>query len=200
MDPVGLLWSGSWSLCQTAVEAVLKGAPIVQIASEAAECSNGPPLKAYDIRHVSKEDNSNDLHRVRTRCRFKRSAGRPKANRNCVGSADESCRDELNRSSSHESSLSHQSVAAPNVEGERRETESLASEETAEASLLYGVEPESVTKPSDEADDGEIELELTLGFEPASRGHSVNPKNKRTNDTSYSSDDDGDCKMELGLH
>ncbi|KHN17315.1 LOB domain-containing protein 41 [Glycine soja] len=31
---VGLLWSGSWQLCQAAVENVLKGAPITPITSE----------------------------------------------------------------------------------------------------------------------------------------------------------------------
>ncbi|KAA8530568.1 hypothetical protein F0562_005277 [Nyssa sinensis] len=196
---VGLLWSGSWPLCQNAVEAVLKGTPIAQIASEAAECKSGPPFKAYDIRHVAKDDHSagsNDLHRVRTRCRFKRSAVKAKNSRASVGSADESDHEVLNPSLSHESSLSHQSEGAPNVDGECRETESLGSAETAEASLLCRVEPESVTKPDD---DGEIELELTLGFEPASRGHNVRQKKNRASEIYDSSEDDGACKMELGL-
>ncbi|KAI7748999.1 hypothetical protein M8C21_009905 [Ambrosia artemisiifolia] len=74
---VGLLWSGSWQLCQNAVEAVLQGNQITQIASDTAETNNGPPFKAYDIRHISKDENtagSCELHRVRTRGRFKRSA------------------------------------------------------------------------------------------------------------------------------
>uniref|UniRef100_A0A0A9D2P1 LOB domain-containing protein n=1 Tax=Arundo donax TaxID=35708 RepID=A0A0A9D2P1_ARUDO len=52
---VGLLWSGNWQMCQAAVEAVLKGAPIVHISSEAAAAAPAHLLhKAYDIRHVSK--------------------------------------------------------------------------------------------------------------------------------------------------
>ncbi|KAL0395956.1 UNVERIFIED_CONTAM: LOB domain-containing protein 41 [Sesamum calycinum] len=85
---VGLMWSGSWQLCQNAVEAVLKGAPITQIATDAAAAKNGPPLKAYDIRHVNKEDSLNDLHRVRNRCRFKRSAPKSKRSRVRVGSVE----------------------------------------------------------------------------------------------------------------
>ncbi|XP_043709160.1 LOB domain-containing protein 41-like [Telopea speciosissima] len=72
---VGLLWSGSWQLCQSAVEAVLKGAPVVQISSEAT-VNPCPPLKAFDIRHVSKDEKSaasQELHKVKTRNRFKRS-------------------------------------------------------------------------------------------------------------------------------
>ncbi|XP_008803551.2 LOB domain-containing protein 41-like [Phoenix dactylifera] len=52
---VGLLGSGSWQLCHAAVEAVLKGAPIMQIPSETAASTPVPPLKAYDIDHVSKD-------------------------------------------------------------------------------------------------------------------------------------------------
>ncbi|XP_059670579.1 LOB domain-containing protein 41 [Cornus florida] len=187
---VGLLWSGSWSLCQNAVEAVLRGEPITQIASDSAECNNGPPLKAYDIRHVPKDDSpagSSELHRVRTRCRFKRSATKTKVNRVSGGSGDE-----MNCSTSHESSLSHQSEAAPNVGGgESRETESLGSAETAEANVLLGAEPESVPEPTD---DGDVELELTLGFKSSSRG----PKKTRPC-VAQDSSDDGVCKMELGL-
>ncbi|CAN6336585.1 unnamed protein product [Urochloa humidicola] len=63
---VGLLWSGNWHLCQAAVEAVLKGAPIVQISAEdAAAAAPGPAhlhkaasaaaaaAACYDIRHVA---------------------------------------------------------------------------------------------------------------------------------------------------
>ncbi|KAF7134228.1 hypothetical protein RHSIM_Rhsim08G0082300 [Rhododendron simsii] len=160
---VGLLWSGTWSLCHNAVEAVLNGAPITPIASDSAECHNGPPLKAYDIRHVSKDDNSSgskDLHRVRTRCRFKKSAAKPKpSSRKCDV---DSGHDELNRSTSHDSSLSHQSEANA-VGGESREV----------ASIAPRAEPES-----ERAEDGEVELELTLGLEPVSRSRGVSVKGK----------------------
>lgn len=83
---MGLLWSGNWQLCQTAVEAVLKGAPVIQIPPETTdETANPIPmplLKAFDIRHVSRDHKTQqvDLHKVKvansTRTRFKRSSKR----------------------------------------------------------------------------------------------------------------------------
>ncbi|KAG7021607.1 LOB domain-containing protein 41, partial [Cucurbita argyrosperma subsp. argyrosperma] len=73
----GLLWSGSWQLCQDAVEAVLKGAPILSVSSETAVSHMGPPLKGCDIRHVSKQQGAapdSALRKIKTRRRFKRSA------------------------------------------------------------------------------------------------------------------------------
>ncbi|KAG6397644.1 hypothetical protein SASPL_143814 [Salvia splendens] len=110
---VGLMWSGSWQLCHSAVEAVLRGAPVTRMDTDAAEAKNGPPLKVYDIRHVNK-DKQTDPRRVTN----KRSGKRARLS------------EEVNGSISHESSLSHQS------------------------------EPPSSTG------EGEIELDLTLGFEP----------------------------------
>ncbi|XP_041005576.1 LOB domain-containing protein 41-like [Juglans microcarpa x Juglans regia] len=213
---VGLLWSGSWQLCQSAVEAVLKGAPITAITSEAAASDHGPPLKAYDIRHVSKDENSaasNDPHRVKTRCRFKRSVIKPRASKVGLGAADDSCLDvkpkwdggcctqELNRSTSHESSLSHQSELAANVEGESKETESMISVETAETSVLFLSEPKSGPKANEQGQDSEIGLELTLGFEPVWRANHVVPVKKRKVEACVggSSTGFGTCKMELGL-
>ncbi|XP_038978230.1 LOB domain-containing protein 41-like [Phoenix dactylifera] len=78
---VGLLWSGNWSLCQAAVENVLRGEPIVQISSDSAAAV--PPTKAHDIRHVAKKaDAAAELHKVaQLRPRFKRSGHdiKPKA-------------------------------------------------------------------------------------------------------------------------
>uniref|UniRef100_A0A2N9GGK6 LOB domain-containing protein n=1 Tax=Fagus sylvatica TaxID=28930 RepID=A0A2N9GGK6_FAGSY len=222
---VGLLWSGSWQLCQAAVEAVLKGAPITPITSEAAATDHGPPLKAYDIRHVSKDENSaasNDPQRVKTRCRFKRSVVKPKPGKAGLeldsGSAARDVKpssmcctttDEVNNgSTSHDSSLSHQSAFAPtNVEGESKETESMVSVETVEAtaSVLFRAEPESIPKPptpNEQAHDSELALELTLGFEPmTSRANRVVPVKKRKVVVGGcgSADVVGACKMELGL-
>ncbi|GLT34035.1 hypothetical protein SLA2020_085810 [Shorea laevis] len=193
---VGLLWSGSWQLCQAAVEAVLKGATITPIASEAAANGQGPPLKAYDIRHVSKDENSaasDDHNRVKTRCRVKR-AVKQKANK----PVDDSV--ELNRSTSHESSLSHQSDVAA-VDGESKETDSMISVETAEASLLFRAEPEFGTKPKERArDEAEVGLELTLGLEPVAlrADHVVVPVKKRRVE-GYGAREDSRCKVELGL-
>ncbi|XP_016495337.1 LOB domain-containing protein 41-like [Nicotiana tabacum] len=206
---VGLLWSGNWQLCQNAVEAVLKGAPVTPIASEVAVNNNGPPLKLpYDIRHINKDDNaikSNDLHRVRTRCRLKRSATNTKAtkaNPVCSGSGDESALEKVNGSTSHDSSLSHQSeaaaVSAPNAQCESREIESLQSAEMAEAEDSTAVEPASVSQVDDRAEDGEIELELTLGFAPFATSHGK-PKDTKRSEAVHLLDAAGECKMELGL-
>ncbi|OMO80196.1 hypothetical protein CCACVL1_13130 [Corchorus capsularis] len=210
---VGLLWSGSWQLCQAAVEAVLKGAPITPIASEAAANGQGPPLKAYDIRHVSKDENSaasNDLQRVKTRCRVKRSV-KSKLNKpvveeeNRAAEAEVRCyMDEGNRSTSHESSLSHQSELAA-MDGESKETESMVSVETAAASRLFMTEPEFGGKvPSEERvaeGGGEIGLELTLGFQPVvTRAcHVVVPVKKRRIEGYGTCEDSQTCKVELGL-
>ncbi|KAL6010892.1 hypothetical protein ACLOJK_001334 [Asimina triloba] len=73
VDPVygsaGLLCSGSWQLCQAAVEAVLRGAPIPQISP-----AEGRPtmMNGCDIRHVVRDDQSDAVHRVKPRSRFKR--------------------------------------------------------------------------------------------------------------------------------
>ncbi|KAG8373727.1 hypothetical protein BUALT_Bualt11G0054900 [Buddleja alternifolia] len=186
---VGLMWSGSWQLCQDAVEAVLKGAPITQMPND--DTKTGPPLKAScDIRHVNNSSGSNDLHRVRTRCRFKRSGAKSKRSQDRVGSAEETSYGEVIRSPSHESSLSHQSATAaePVMERESRHIESLGSAETAE--------PNS-NGATATFDDGEIELDLTLGFEPIKR--CVEPKELKPSEGVHSADDGRFCKMELGL-
>ncbi|XVF20817.1 hypothetical protein REPUB_Repub12eG0035400 [Reevesia pubescens] len=208
---VGLFSSGSWQLCQAAVEAVLKGSPITPIASEAAANGQGPPLKAYDIRHVSKDENSaasNDVHLVKTRCRVKRTM-KPKVNKpvveeNCTAEAEARCfADEGNRSTSHDSSLSHQSDLAV-VDGESKETESMISEETTAVSWLFPSESEFGGKVSEEITaegSGEIALELTLGFTPViSRAcNVVVPVKKRRVETYGTCEDSQTCKVELGL-
>lgn len=203
---VGLLSSGSWHLCQAAVDAVLKGLPITPVASEAAANSHAPPSKVYDIRHVSKDETAADLHRVRARCRFKRSGAKATSPSSSSAAAAElvpvqdeapKCSDdEPNRSTSHESSLSHQSeVVAPaaNAEGDSKETLSAASEETAERPLLFRA---AEREPEDRRPGGgeEIGLELTLGFEPVARANHVVPVKKRRFE-----DRGASGKMELGL-
>lgn len=129
---VGLLWSGSWQLCQAAVESVLKGEPITPINSETAANGHAPPLKAYDIRHVSKDETStaNESSKT-TRCRV-RKVIKPKPIK--------PSKDEL----SHESSVSHVSELAM-VDGDSKETESMVSEETEVVGLelTLGLEPVS---------------------------------------------------------
>ncbi|RDY04026.1 LOB domain-containing protein 41 [Mucuna pruriens] len=170
---VGLLWSGSWQLCQAAVEAVLKGEPITQITSEAATNGHAPPLKPYDIRHVSRDENSaNEIKKAKTRSRFKRTGGmlvKPKASKGTRTGFVIVEPETVNQTASHESGLSHLSEAAAMVEGESKESESVMSVET---SNLFHDEPVS-DRP------GEVGLELTLGFEPVSRARHVVPVKKR---------------------
>lgn len=194
---VGLLWSGSWQLCQAAVEAVLKGAPIVQIPSETAASTSVPPLKAYDIRHIIKDAESAtaaaaatpgckptaELHKVKkTRTRFKRS-GAKKATPTDHPDSDRV----FQRARSHESSGSH--VAAP---AESRENESMdrTSVDTVEASHVSQGEP---------AEDSGMELELTLGFEPAGRISVCRPVPVRATAAAPESWDDGSRRVDLGL-
>ncbi|KAE9619907.1 hypothetical protein Lal_00040425 [Lupinus albus] len=209
---VGLLWSGSWQLCQAAVEAVLNGAPITPITSEAAASGRGPPLKAYDIRHVSKDMNSigsKHSQRVKSRTRFNRTgveavvSVKPDANDDSrFGPVEPESEEVVNRSASHESSVSHQSEAAVvMVEGESKDSESAVSVEN---SVLFHDEPESDDKVGGRTGESgeEVGLELTLGFEPVSRVHHVVPVKKRRIEffKDCSIDLHGtSCKMELGL-
>ncbi|RRT42850.1 hypothetical protein B296_00053041 [Ensete ventricosum] len=168
---VGLLWSGSWQLCQAAVEAVLKGAPIAQIPYEKAASTPAPPLKAYDIRHVSKDSAAAraaaELHKVnKLRSPFKRSGAKT--------TRPDTPLPEFQRARSHESAASHATEPGPSAaaaggeDGECRENESMASADTAEeASHVSQGEPQTAEEAEQEEE--EVSLELTLGLEPASR-------------------------------
>ncbi|GAB2299983.1 hypothetical protein Dimus_034029 [Dionaea muscipula] len=192
---VGLLWSGSWQLCQNAVDAVLGGSPITTIACDDAATASTPLLKGYDIRHVTEDDTSTEvLHRVKARPgRFKRAGTtrvlKPKAVK--AGLAPALMTAEANRgkrcgSTSHESSMSHETIE-----------ESLVSSEDVEAAA--GAVPGSPEKCADDEktevevweEDGEVELELTLGFRPTGRRGRVAEVKSSTGG--------GACKVELGL-
>ncbi|KAK4798749.1 hypothetical protein SAY86_031075 [Trapa natans] len=220
---VGLLWSGNWALCQSAVESVLKGTSITPINDDAATTGSGPPLKAYDIRHVSKDDKSatatatavsKDLHRLKTRCRFKGSDDtKPKAN-----STDEKPHPDAapvadhSRSTSHDSSLSHPPEPGTNLDGDSKDNESMVSEETAEQDLFGSdvvsapVEAEAEAEATADADaeethrTAEVGLELSLGLEPVARTPLVVPVKKRKFEEFVAATEvKDDCGMELGL-
>lgn len=220
---VGLLWSGSWQLCHAATEAVLSGMPITPIASASTSEASTPPLKAYDIRHVPREESpaaaaavmaaaGGEVDRAK-RIRsggFKRPGARTKAQRHpALLLTAECCDEESNRSPSHQSSLSHQSeLGAENAEGgggDSKDTESnsmVSAETTATAakqSQLLEADPEcpAAAHREDRASaepDSEVGLELTLGFKPVPRESHVMPVKKRRFDQG-----DGACRMELGL-
>ncbi|XP_077253767.1 LOB domain-containing protein 41-like [Tasmannia lanceolata] len=205
---VGLLWSGSWQLCQAAVEAVLSGAPIMQIPSEAA--ANTCPPKPYDIRHVSKEEGSanQELHKVKTRSRFKRSAkpkpklGSESSNPDSTPVSNLSWRrcypNGFELAASHDSSESH--LSEPNADGgDSRETESMFSAETVEASQVSRAEIEPLAQPHSRADESELQLELTLGFQPVSHASRVDVSCSMKSHGKIGGYCADTCKVELGL-
>jgi hypothetical protein len=196
---VGLLWSGQWEACQAAVEAVLKGNRIVQVSSEAVAAAQATPplgLRAYDIRHVGK-DTADPLRVSRAgRTRFKRassstakskSSGAKRApsitgretERVAVGEHD----DCLDHAPTHEESAgSHDHgghvdddgmAAVDQAPEESEDTEIEAASHSHSHSHVSQAERSPLTPvrqvAQNDSQDDDIELELTLGFEPVTR-------------------------------
>ncbi|CAO2198816.1 unnamed protein product [Urochloa humidicola] len=178
---VGLLWSGNWRLCQTAVESVLRGMPLPPPPPTAAAAV--PPLRTCDIRHVAKGGGQDrgaaaaaGLHRMAnsSRGQFKRSsaagAHRPagysdSAAIELVFSQPPSAAATLvaqplswapRRPSSHDHEYSRSHDAVPETES----NDDNASVDTVDVSHVSQSEPEP-QRGSDE--DG---LDLTLGLSP----------------------------------
>ncbi|RWW34015.1 hypothetical protein GW17_00001238 [Ensete ventricosum] len=190
------LWFVLWSsyipiptlrgLCQAAVEAVLKGSPIVQIPSETAAATPVPPLKAYDIRHVAKDA---ELHKVnKSRTRLKRSGAKPRPSPTPLiepGEQPEPAGADL----SHESTASHASqpntAAAGGGDGDGRENESVFSADAASHVSQGELSP---------AEEGEVGLELTLGLRP---DRAIRPAGDARCDVSRLNADA--CKVDLCL-
>ncbi|KAG2587205.1 LOB domain-containing protein 42-like [Panicum virgatum] len=181
---VGLLWSGNWQLCQSAVESVLRGMPIAQPPPATTAV---PPLRTCDIRHVARRQAADQgtvaaaaLHRMAnsSRGQFKRSGAHRSAAAGCDSAielvfsqpsaamlADVRQARPLNwapRQPSQEYSAgSHDAVP---------ETHSnAASVDTVEVSHVSQSEPEP-PRESDERADG---LDLTLGLSPTT--HNTEP-------------------------
>ncbi|KAJ1282790.1 hypothetical protein BS78_03G078900 [Paspalum vaginatum] len=209
---VGLLWSGNWQLCQSAVESVLRGMPIAQPPPAATAV---PPLRSCDIRHVARRGEEGDhgavasaaLHRLAasSRGQFKRS-GLHRSPAGCDSGGIELVFSQPSaatlvdvrqaqplswapRQPSHshdhdqEFSASHDAV---------QETDSNASTDTVDVSHVSQSEPE----PPRESDDGRAVdgLDLTLGLPPPT-AHKTEPSDV---------DDDGhpchrDEPVKLGL-
>ncbi|KAI6674201.1 hypothetical protein NL676_002107 [Syzygium grande] len=143
----GLLWSGSWHLCQAAVDAVLAGAPIQRVSSESAVGCSAPPLEAGDIRHVPRTKpsavDSDRLRNVRSRRRFKQSASKTRREEAAGARRDRDVGDE------------------PASRDSRGSQGSAADKEPVEAETGARA-----------ADGGDSELELRLGLEPRARSAS----------------------------
>ncbi|CAO2203594.1 unnamed protein product [Urochloa humidicola] len=192
---VGLLWSGQWQACQAAVEAVLKGDPVVQVDA-ASDAAAAPPLlgarppgaAAYDIRHVAKDPDAAaaaDLLRVARggRTRFKRAAASSTSSKpSHKGKGGNN-----KRASSPSSPLSQQQEPEPEPMVVEHDEESAGSHDhhlqgSEDTDVEAGShvsqaeaepEPQSHAAPARSqvlaADQEEemVGLELTLGFEPA---------------------------------
>ncbi|KAK7314552.1 hypothetical protein VNO77_33078 [Canavalia gladiata] len=139
----GLLSTGNWHLCEAAVEAVLNGAPIQQAPSDG---SVSLQFQDCDIRHVAKSGKSSGsegLDKVRSRTsQFKRRATKPKVESVVAGLAR--FESELDGSVSRDSgSGSGSGLSEHKSVGDSNSVES--------------AEPIPT-------DDGQMELELTLGW------------------------------------
>ncbi|WCJ21961.1 LOB domain-containing protein 41 [Euphorbia peplus] len=135
---VGLLWTQSWDLCRSAVEAVLRGDQIQTTQASSSEVA----IKGCEIRHVSKDASS--LHKVKSKSKrqFKKSAPKTKLKAEPVFELG------FNRQADEGSALSWQPSLRSDSGGDR------SSVETVEASLA---------KLDEAADGSDIDLELTLG-------------------------------------
>lgn len=138
------------------------------VSCELAVSSMSPPLKACDIRHVSKDDNSVEsdrLHKVQSRRRFKRSGTKRKPKVELKSETEflteagmgDSARVSWSGTTSRDSGSTQQTSRGGDSGGEA-DTDS-GSVETVEASLAK-------RKPDCEAGSSDVELELTLGFGP----------------------------------
>lgn len=138
-------------MVQAAVDAVLKGAPIVSVPSDSAAAGPGPH-PSYDIRHVSQAGPDAELHKVNktTRHRFKRTA---KSNKVSFPPVSDINHDHSQHSSEH-------SPVELDSHGVPRE----ASVDTLEAaSHVSQCEPSPAV---DSEDPATLDLTLGLGVEP----------------------------------
>ncbi|KQJ88280.1 LOB domain-containing protein 42-like [Brachypodium distachyon] len=174
---VGLLWSGRWEACQAAVEAVLKGEPVVQVSSEAVPSAQAtPPLRAYDIRHVAKDPEAADPLRVSRagRTRFKRGASSSTSKTKKVSASagaksfSPAPRQESEQAPSHEESAGSHNHGHVDDEGMMmgvEQTREQSDQDTeAEAGSHVSQAEQSPVPPMRQE---EIGLELTLGLEPS---------------------------------
>lgn len=146
---VGLLCSNKWAKCQAAVDSVLSGSTLKQVDESPA----AQPIMPFK--------GSNEIHRVQTQTRFKRSGGRG-CNKIRLASVDEVMA---------ESTRLSISGRAGNYPEERNvdpshDSSTLFSAETVEASLAN-----RVVKYESQVEESEVELELCLSFNPVFRNH-----------------------------
>ncbi|URD99406.1 LOB domain-containing protein [Musa troglodytarum] len=166
---VGLLLSGSWQLTQAAVEAVLKGAPIVQIPSETAASTPTPPLKAYDIRHVTKDPGAGGCARAAGGC-ARAAAELHKVNKAGSRFKRSGAKAAIHPLEFHESTGSDSTEPAADAGvGGGGDEECQVEESMSSADIAEEASHVSQGEPDRAEEDGEVGLELTLGLGPFSR-------------------------------
>ncbi|CAL4977595.1 unnamed protein product [Urochloa decumbens] len=177
---VGLLWSGNWQLCQSAVESVLRGMPLPPPPPAAV-----PPLRTCDIRHVTRGGQDRaaaaaaaaSLQRMAnsSRGQFKRSGTHRQAA--AAGYSDDSAIELVFSQPSAALDVqmaqplswaprqpSHEYSGSPNDAVPETESND-ASVDTVDVSHVSQSEPEPPRERDEERADG---LDLTLGLPPLS--------------------------------
>ncbi|VAI25449.1 unnamed protein product [Triticum turgidum subsp. durum] len=152
----GLFSTGNWEACQAAVQAVLEGRPIPQVAADQAAPHPGL-LAAYGVRHIPKDgiDRASAALRA-SRASFKRassssSTARPERN---GGLGEETA------GSSHDHAVEDDGEA---LADKQKRVQSFSSEAEAGSHVSQAEQSASAPVPQVAQDDGEIDLELTLG-------------------------------------
>jgi hypothetical protein len=160
---VGLLWSGQWQACQAAVEAVLKGDPVVVRASSSAdqpeEAAATPPLGTCDIRHVAKDHRRDHPLLRASRPKFKRASSSSTTTSNKASSRRVSSPMPATPTREQE----HDDEDARALSHHDRSEESAGSQGSSDAGSHVSQADEHHSHLQDEE---EVGLELTLGFEP----------------------------------
>jgi hypothetical protein len=175
---VGLLWSGQWQACQDAVEAVLKGVPIVRVSSaDQPEAAASPPTigttATSDIRHVSKDrDAAAALLRVSRagRTKFKR------ASSSSTKAADKSPRPSTPSQEQEPGVVDHDAPALSSHHDEESagshqhpndcDIMAAAAQEGSSEAGSHVSQAEEHHSHVNKEDEDEVGLELTLGLEP----------------------------------
>uniref|UniRef100_A0A453J8E5 LOB domain-containing protein n=2 Tax=Aegilops tauschii subsp. strangulata TaxID=200361 RepID=A0A453J8E5_AEGTS len=160
----GLFSTGNWEACQAAVQAVLEGRRIPQVGADQAAPHPGL-VAAYGVRHIPKDgiDRASAALRVSPagRASFKRAASSCSAARSKRDGGHEG-----------ESDGSHDHVVEDDgkvLADKHKRRESSSSEAEAGSHVSQAEQSASATVPQEAQEDGEIGLELTLGFGPATR-------------------------------
>ena len=206
---VGLLWSGQWQACQAAVEAVLKGDPVVQVQVDAASDAS-PPLgpRRHDIRHVARDPAAAPDVLLRSSSRKRAASSSTSSKHNQPGSSKRASLGKNRQRAEQEpvpmvvehgeesaGSHDHDHDQHHRLQGSEEDTDVEAASHAHSHVSQAEPEPEPETEPQSHAppacsqqqanqehqddEDEELALELTLGLEPLVRQRQ-RPKSSRS--------------------